>query len=120
MEECDLCTLLHLEIKTEVLSTRPLIDEEIYRRLGEAEEDKAYTNNTGFMAWYHEKYGYDKRFEFLVEDDLLFVVVHDQGKKVVVTCVSAKTHIAGKSLRSRPKFNKVKTKEEKLLASLSG
>jgi hypothetical protein len=116
-EQCYNCDALRLDIKGEIGRNRQAIDTELHRRLGEAEEDRSYLNNSGFMQWYYDKYGYDKGFEFLVHDKILFVVVHDCGKKVVVTCVSAKTHYAGKCLLAKPKFNKIKKKEEKLLES---
>jgi hypothetical protein len=111
--ECYNCHALLIEIRREAGENRIAIDEAIRARLEQTEENKSYLNNTGFMEWYFQKYGYDKRFEFLVHDDLLFVVVHDNGKKVIVTCVSSKTHIAGRCTRAVQKFNKVKTKEEK-------
>lgn len=100
--------LQHLqeEVKNLIKKDRPFIDEEIRNRLATAEDSRSILNNTGFMAWYHEKYGYDKRFQFLVNNDLLFVVVIDRGQKVVVTCVSSKTHLAGKAVLSKKKFRK--------------
>lgn len=111
--ECPECYYLQAEARREVADAQEEVDNLIYERLGEAEENRSYMNNSGFLEWYFEKYGYDKRFEFLVDDDLLFVVVYDHGKKVVVTCVDARTHLAGKAQRAKPKFNRVKTKEEK-------
>jgi len=63
------------------------------------------------MNWYYEKYGF-KRFEFLAyKNEILFVVVEDKGRKVVVTCVSAKTHLAGRQVQ-RPKYGRKKQKEK--------
>jgi hypothetical protein len=112
-EGCEKCKKLLVEIKAEVSFERKLVDKRIHDYLDQAEENRSYLNNTGFMEWYYSKYGFDKRFEFLVHDDLLFVVVWDHGKKVVVTCVAARTHIAGRSHLNKPKFNKLKTKKEK-------
>ena len=110
-EDCPICRDMNSEIKSILKHRRP-IDIELSRRIGEADENRSYLNNTGFMNWYYEKYGFDKKFEFLVHEDVLFVVVVDKGRKVVVTCVQAKTHIAGKAA-FRPKYNEVKTKEQK-------
>lgn len=96
------------EIHTEIAFDRKNIDREISRRINLSEENRSYTNNSEFMSWYYEKYGYDKRFEFLVHDDIVFVVVVEEGNKIVVTCVSAKTHIAGKDHKSRIRFKKPK------------
>jgi hypothetical protein len=114
-EYCPTCVALRDEIKKRLDPEREEINENIYQRLDLAEEDRSYLNNSGFLGWYYNKYGYDKSFEFLVHDDLLFVVIHDEGKRMVVTCVVAKTHLAGKSFHSRIKFNKVKTKEQKAM-----
>lgn len=110
-EDCPICRDMQAEIKSRLEVRRP-IDIELARRIGEAEENRSYLNNSGFMTWYYEKYGFDKKFEFLVHEDMLFVVIVDKGKKVVVTCVKARSHLAGKST-FRPKYNKVKTKEQK-------
>ena len=110
-EDCPMCRDMKAEIKAQLEIRRP-IDRELARRIGEAEENRSYLNNSGFMAWYYEKYGFDKKFEFLVHEDMLFVVIVDKGKKVVVTCVKARSHLAGRGT-FRPKYNQVKTKEEK-------
>jgi hypothetical protein len=89
---------------------RPL-DRQIAEYLDEAVEVRSYLNNSGFMQWYYDKYGY-KRFEFLAyKNQILFVVVLDKGRKVVVTCVNAKTHLAGRQVM-RPKFGRKKRREQ--------
>ena len=104
-ESCERCKELKTEIITELNRCRRPVDAELARRLDEADENRSYLNNSGFMEWYWNKYGFDKGFEFLVHDDLVFVVVVDNGVKTVVTCVSAKTHLAGKA-SARPKFSR--------------
>lgn len=105
---CPVCDNLLRASRYELLNNKDSVKEEIARRLDLADEDRSYINNTGFMNWYYEKYGYDKRFEFLVHEDILFVVVCDNGKKFVVTCVLSRTHLAGKSHLSKHKFRKKK------------
>ena len=112
---CQHCCWIKQQIKEDVRLNKEEIDAAIYDSLDQADEDRSYLNNSGFMEWYYNKYGYDKRFEFLVYQNILFVIVHDGGKKVGVTCVLAKTHLAGKTIIYKPKFNRVKKKEEKLL-----
>lgn len=80
-------------------------DREMLQRLRNAKEVRSHLNNSEFMAHYYDKYGTDKRFQFLVDDDILFVIVIDDGQKVVVTCVRSKDHIAGR-IANRPKFKK--------------
>jgi hypothetical protein len=100
-----------MDIRSKVAKVRREIGHELSLRVDAAVESRSYLNNSGFMQWYYKKYGFDKRFEFLVSGDILFVVVVDKGKKVIVTCVSAKTHLAGKATL-RPKFNGIKKKRE--------
>jgi hypothetical protein len=92
------------------------IDQEILQRLENATESRSYINNSGFMEWHFEKYGYDKRFSFLVNDNILFVAIVEKGRKIVVTCVSAKTHLAGKAVldQRRKKFKKKSSEQRSL------
>ena len=89
------------------------IDQEIFQRLENSTESRSYINNSGFMEWYFKKYGYEKRFSFLVEGDILFVTIIEKGRKIAVTCVSAKTHLAGKAVleQRRKKFHKKKEED---------
>ena len=115
--DCDLCRNLVMEIKEKLEVRRP-IDIEIARRINSAVECRAYLNDSSFMQWYYEKYGFDSRFEFLISDDIVFVVITDEGQKVVVTCLCAKNHISA-APTLRPKFNKIKKqREEKALKTL--
>ena len=93
--DCEVCKNLIEKSKKEVSDNRRAIEIELARMIDEADENRSYINNTEFMSWYYEKYGFDKRFQFLVCEGLLFVVVIDNGNKVVVTCVRARTHVAG-------------------------
>jgi hypothetical protein len=107
IKNCEVCKKLEEESKQEILNNIALIDAEIDRRVAASDENRSYINNTEFMSKYHEKYGCEKRFEFLTHEDIMFIVVIDRGKKMIVTCVLSKTHIAGKPFM-RPKFNKIK------------
>jgi hypothetical protein len=106
-----------MEIR-ETLEVRRPIDIEIARRLNDAIECRAYLNDARFMKWFYEKYGTDQKFEFYVDDDILFVVAMKEGRRVVITCLCAKTHtVALPTLR--PKFNGIKKKrEQELLKTL--
>lgn len=107
--DCDFCRSLVMEIQEKLEVRRP-IDIEIARRINAAVECRAYINDSTFMQLYYEKYGFDRRFKFLVHEDILFVVVIDEGKKVVVTCLCAKTHKAV-ATTLRPKFGKIKKRK---------
>lgn len=111
VDNCEECQNLKKIIRCEVDRNLKDITEEMSRRLDLADEDRSCVNNTSFMNWYYEKYGYDNRFEFLIHEDILFVVVCDNGKKFVVTCLLSRTHLAGKSHLSKHKFSKKKSPE---------
>jgi len=104
-EPCEECKNLRIKLKEELRANGSGIDREIKRRLELTEENRSYINNTEFMARYYEKYGYDKNFQFLVHDDILFVVVFEERGKVIVTCLHSRYHVAGR-LIARPKFRK--------------
>ena len=110
-KQCLMCDSLLREIRIYANQHRRELDVTIREYLGQAVECRWCLNNSEFMSWYYDKYGYDKKFRFLVHNGILFVGVVDDGKCVLVTCVVAKTHIAGKQ-SLRPKFNKIKKKDD--------
>jgi hypothetical protein len=99
---------IHQEIKQNLYK----INEEIRKRLKRSKNEKSYKNCTGFMDWYYTKYGYVEP-DFLVDEDILFIVISERGKKLIVTCLDAKTHFAGKAAQ-RKKFSNVKKKKDKI------
>jgi hypothetical protein len=112
-ENCETCLDMLAEIRVEIDNTINALNTEIMGRIAASDEDRSYINNVGYMQWYYEKYGFDKRFQFLVHEDILFVVVDEPGKKVVVTAVPSKTHFASRHSVRKPKFSKVQKKEDK-------
>lgn len=103
---CRTCEKMKKEIHTEIAFDRKTIDQELSRRINLADEDRSYLNNSQFMSWYYEKYGYEKRFQFLIHEDITFVAVHEETEKVIVTCVFSKRHISGKSFLAKKRFKK--------------
>lgn len=95
------------QLKREVDERREEINCELQIRLFNAKEDRSCLNNSPFMTRYYDKFGYDHRFQFLVDKDFVYVIVFQDGYRKVITCIDAKTHIAGRS-GSRPKFRKKK------------
>lgn len=89
----------------EAFKNRRLLKQEIINKLESASEERWFLNNHEFMQKYYDKYGYDGRFQFLVDDDLVFVIVIDEGKHHVVTCVPANRHKISAG-RKRVKFKK--------------
>ena len=65
---------------------------EVYKQLdmilNDSKEDRSYLNNTKFLLYLRDLYGYDEQYEFIAnaEYNLLFVVIRERGKKVVKTC----------------------------------
>ncbi len=116
-KDCEVCKELQSDIKLKVTEEVKEINTQIAKRLGESDENRSYLNNSGFMSWYYDKYGYDTQFQFLVHKNILFVVLIKKGRKVVVTCLDARTHLAGKG-SLRKKYNKIPTKEKKEQARL--
>lgn len=80
------------------------IDRTILERLDLAQESKFLLNDSNFMEKCYLKYGYDHIPHFLVHQDLIFIMLQERGRKVVVTCLLSKWHLAG---RQHPKFKKV-------------
>lgn len=78
------------------------IHTEIFRRLKNATEERSYLNDSQFMDWYYTKYGYE-RFQFLVDGDIVFVVIGNDNR--VVTCCDASRHIARPKNKFRKKQN---------------
>lgn len=102
---CEMCQSLQAEIKQKIKDDS--LEQQILQRIDDAEENRSYLNNSSFMERYYEKYGYDKRFSFLVHKDLLFIAVYERGRQVFVTCVWSKTHLAGRAER-KPRYNRLK------------
>ena len=103
---CEQCSKLKSDCRKEIDKDLQKIDAQLHWRIDESIHDKSYTNNSQFMSKFYEKYGFDKHFEFLLHEDLLFVAVIEAGRRIIVTCLPSKTHIAG---RTRQKFKKNST-----------
>jgi len=56
--------------------------------LEDSKEDKSYINDTKFLFYLQDLYGYDEQYEFRAssEHNILFVVIKERGKKIVKTC----------------------------------
>ena len=106
------------KIQQEIQQNSLQINKEIIERLKKSKNEKSYKNCTGFMDWYYTKYGY-KEPNFLVDEDILFIIIQERRINLVVTCLDSKTHLAGKAAQ-RTKFNKVKKKSEKIEELLLG
>lgn len=82
------------------------IDQEIFNKLENSSEVRTYLNNSNFMSKLNEKYGFDKKFKFMADKDVVFIVITEPDKgDIVVTCIESQNHIAGRIAR-RPKYSK--------------
>jgi len=95
----------------EIKTKKREIDQEMIQRLSAAKENKSYLNNSMFMQRYYEKFGYDHRFQFLADQDLVYVIIIIDGEKKVVTCIKSKSHVAGRS-SFKIKYKKAGRKNE--------
>ena len=102
---CTTCAELVLDAQEAIFGHEDKIDQEIFDNLATATEEKSTVNNTNFMQWYYNKYGYEHVPHFFVHKDIVFIVIFKKGSKIIVTCVPSKTHPAGKSAK-RKKFKK--------------
>jgi hypothetical protein len=102
-KNCETCQELKKTLKEFIAKYKAEIDYAILTKLKTAEEAKFLINNTTFMDSYYAKYRYDQIPHFLVHENLIFIMFQEKGRRVVVTCIPAKTHLAG---RRRPKFKK--------------
>jgi hypothetical protein len=59
-----------------------------YAVLNDSIENKSIKNDTEYMVFLHEKYGYDKNFHFFINGDVLFVGIDDGENKIITTTMS--------------------------------
>ena len=78
----------------------------MYQLIGTSVDNRSFTNNTLFMNYLRERYGYQYRYKFLVNGDVVFVVNSYNGRQTVVTCLT-------KDMASYLKENKKYKKQPK-------
>jgi|SRR5262252_7233340 len=103
-QSCPTCVDLAFDLHEEAKVGRHRLDCILAARLFKAHEERSYTNNSVFMERIYNRYGYE-RFAFLVHDDVLFVVLLKEGKKIVPTCIPASQSVVG-GIVNRPKYRK--------------
>lgn len=106
---CEQCRELTFFLTELVNQNKPRWDKIICAKLHDAEEVRIFHNNEPFMSQLYEKYGYN-RFRFLVEGWILFVVIEDDGKQIVVTCMNVNNPVLGSRIIAdfinRPRYNR--------------
>lgn len=102
---CEICKRLKEEVKIAIKNYQ--FESMLHEKLKHATETKIHHNNFNFMESMYEKYGYESRFRFLVNGEVLFIC---RDTNVVVTCFHVMSSIL-KNFVSRPKYsNKYKKK----------
>jgi len=105
---CFECYDLTYQLKELVNLHRVHWEDLMYVRLQVADDVRIYLNDTNFMEYTYTKYGYG-RYRFLVDGDILFVVVEDL-EQTVLTCLNVNNPVNGSSCIAnfvkRPKFGK--------------
>ena len=74
IRNCNVCETLSAEVRKTATKDRENIEQSLLHRLGLATEERSYLNNTQFLYHCYEKYGYERRFSFLVHKDAVFAV----------------------------------------------
>jgi hypothetical protein len=110
LSECQNCRDLAYTLSETVDRNKKVWDSIICAKLHDAKEVKIFNNDYNFMNNLYEKYGYDQRYRFLVDEDIIFVICIDEGKNIVKTCMNVKGTVNGSrriaDFVSRPKYKK--------------
>jgi hypothetical protein len=61
-----------------------------YDLLANTKENRSFKNNSSFMSYLGEKYGFDKKYSFFVNEDIVFVGVTDGDRNVIVTIIDGR------------------------------
>lgn len=106
---CERCRELTFWLCELVKEKREIWDRIIQAKLSDAKDVKIYQNNAAFMDYMYKTYGYH-RFHFLVEGNILFVVIESEGQLVVRTCMDVNYPVNGSRVIAdfvnRPRYNK--------------
>lgn len=109
--ECEECHDLTYRLREMAERFRNRWDKIICAKLHDAEDVKIFHNNSIFMDYMYNHYGF-QRYRFLVEGQIVFVVIEDEGKQIVKTCMDVNRPVNGSSIIgdfiNRPRFNRLK------------
>jgi hypothetical protein len=113
--DCQVCRDLTYLLAETVDNNKKVWDSIICAKLHDAKEVRIFNNDYRFMNTLYEKYGYDQRYRFLVDGEIIFIICLDEGKNIVKTCMNVNYSINGSmriaDLIKRPKYKK---KEEQV------
>ena len=90
-QECESCNRLKREIQEYITQDEQQINRLIVYHITHGKKDRSYLNNTNFMDFYYEKYGYNFKCDFIVSQYLVFIIVKTRTPKLV-TVLNRKLH----------------------------
>ncbi len=79
--------------------------------LNDAIEDRAVKNNTAFMVYVNERYGFEKKYQFFVNGNVLFLGATntETGDQIIITTMVRDTHVvahlSNAGLRPEDRYN---------------
>lgn len=80
----------------------------MYELLYNATSEKRFLNDTRFMQYIHERYGYEKAYKFFANGNILFIGVVTPNTKYIATVLSRNDHISN---HLRPEVKVLQKKE---------
>jgi hypothetical protein len=104
---CKVCDNLKKQLFEEVYDQFDMLKESVSELILDSEIEKSIYNNTNYMNYLYEKYGFDNIYEFyLNKNGIVFVCKLENGKKVFMTCYSTN----GSKFSIRKKYKKDESK----------
>lgn len=112
-DNCEKCKDLIYSLERLSTKDRYNLDKTIIELLNSSQETKIFYNDFNFMSRMYERHGY-KKFKFLYNEEIIFPIIEDRGKKIVLTCMCTNYKVNNSTIFSdyikRPKFKKKGTK----------
>ena len=77
---------------------------DMYDLVCESRPDRSFLNNTKYMIRLYEKYGYNLDFDFMRNENMIFVIKKDRGdRKIVLTCYPPDNRVFSKRIKFKKK-----------------
>ena len=73
-----------------------------------ATENKSFLNNSCYLLNLYENYGYDRKYRFMCNEGIVFVLVKDKKEEFVVTCHPQNKYFVEHTKYTGKKKNKFK------------
>ena len=92
IQNCHDCNEVSKKLAFHIRKNKFNIDQSIFESVEKSSEEKALFNNNNFMQSWYEQHGYNTVPSFFVDYDLVYVILKENGKRKLLTCIDAKTH----------------------------